>query len=196
MEQWLQRYRGLLLFALVLLVIAGLVFFQIHRPQPQPVLLSTATPVPSPEATPTSLPLRVYVSGAVKKPDVYALPPNSIIKDAMLAAGGPTSDADLDRINLALVVTDGQHVHIPRLGETSLPAQPSSGSSDTGAKVNINTADQAALESLPGIGPVMAQRIIAYRQANGPFGKIEDIQTVSGIGQATFEKIRELITTN
>lgn len=151
--------------------------------------------MPSPEATPTPRPLRIYVSGAVHHPDVYSLPPDSIVKDAILAAGGATDEADLDRINLALSVTDGQHVYVPRFEEERLPVQPPSGSSGSGSKININTADAAALESLPGIGPTIAQRILAHRQANGPFAHIEDIQNVSGIGQVTFEKIRELITT-
>jgi competence protein ComEA len=196
MEQWVQQYRGLLFVTLILLVLAGLVFFQTHRPEPDPILLSTATPLPSPEASPTARPMRVYVSGAVKQPDVYALPPDSIVKDALLAAGGPASEADLDRINLALAVTDGQQIHVPRLGEDNLPVEPASDLPDPEAKININTADQATLESLPGIGPALAQRILDYRQANGPFGKADDIMEVSGIGPATFEQIRGLITTN
>jgi competence protein ComEA len=108
------------------------------------------------------------------------------------AAGGATEEADLERINLALPVTDGQQVHVPRIGEDSSPVQPSSGQPAT-SRVNINTADAATLESLPGIGPALAQRIVEYRQAHGPFERIEDVMDVSGIGTATFEGIQDLL---
>jgi len=195
MKGWLERYRGVLFFILFALVLAGVVLLQIRRPEPQPIILSTPTPLPPPEATATPRPLRVYVSGAVYRPDVYTLPPDSIVKDAVVMAGGPTGDADLDRINLALAVADGQHVYVPHLGEETLPVQPPSAQAASEGKVNINTADLTALERLPGIGPTIAQRILDYRQAHGPFTRIEGITDVSGIGSATFEKIRDLITT-
>jgi competence protein ComEA len=183
-----------LLFVLVLLVIAGLILVQALRPRPQPLILSTATPWPSPAATATPHPLRVYVSGAVLHPDVYTLPPDSIVKDAIVVAGGATTDADLDRINLALPVVDGQHVYVPRLGEQDLPLPSRSGSSVSDGKININTAAAEELESLPGIGPSLAQRIVEYRQAHGPFARVEDLTQVSGIGPGILEKIRDLIT--
>jgi competence protein ComEA len=195
MGEWFEKYRGNLFFSLMVLAVSGVILLQVRRPEPQPIELSTATPLPSPEATPTTSPLRVYVSGAVHQPDVYTLPPDSIVKDAILAAGGATDDADLDRINLALAIADGQHVYVPHLGEESLPVEPPSAQSAPGGKVNINTADLKTLESLPGIGPVMAQRIVDYRQAHGPFANIEDVMEVSGIGPSTFEKMRALITT-
>ncbi len=199
METWIKQYRGAILFALIMLVIGGVVLFRLRRPAPAPISLQTATPSPAPSATPTPRPLRVYISGAVRRPDVYALPPDSIIKDALLAAGGPVEDADLDRVNLAAAVADGQHVYIPHQGETALPVSLScecsepSGSGGQG-QVDINTADAATLDTLPGIGPVTAQRIIEYREAHGPFAQIEDIMHVSGIGQSTFAKIRDRIT--
>jgi competence protein ComEA len=195
MGEWLEKYRGNLFFAVMVLAISGVILVRVRRPEPQPIELSTATPLPSPEATPTVCPLRVYVSGAVHQPDVYTLPPDSIVKDAILAAGGATDDADLDRINLALAIADGQHVYVPHLGEESPPVEPPSAQTAPGGKVNINTADLKTLESLPGIGPVMAQRILDYRQAHGLFAKIEDVMEVSGIGPSTFENMRELITT-
>ena len=195
MEQWLTRYRWILLLGIAALVIAAVILIQVLRPSPQPVRLSTSIPLPTLEATPTPYTIRVYVSGAVHHPDVYTLLQDSIVKDAMEAAGGPTKEADLERINLALPVTDGQQVHVPRQGEDSPPVQPPSGQPATGGKVNINTADSAALESLPGIGPSLAQRIIDHRQSNGPFERVEDVMEVSGIGEATFEGIKYLITT-
>jgi competence protein ComEA len=190
-----QRYRGWILFAAVLVALAGIIIFQAMRPRPQPIVLLTPAPLPSPEPTPTPSPLRVYVSGAVHNPDVVLLPAGSIVKDALLAAGGAAADADLDRVNLALAVTEGQHVYVPRRGEADLPVPLPAQRASVGLKVNINTADTTALESLPGIGPSLAQRILDYRQAHGPFARIEDIQEVSGIGPATFAKIQDLITT-
>jgi competence protein ComEA len=194
-EQWLERYRGILFFALIGLAIAGVVVFQVLRPESQAITLSTPTALPVPEATVTPRPLRVYISGAVQQPDVYALAPDSIVKDALLAAGGPTEEADLDRINLASPLSDGQHVYVPHLGEENLPVQLPTSPVSSGGKININTADQAQFETLPGIGPSIAQRIVEHRQAHGPFARIEDIVDVSGIGQGTFEKIQDLITT-
>jgi competence protein ComEA len=194
-EGWLERYRGILVFGLIVAALAAVALFQMLRPSSQSILLSTATPLPSPEATSTPRPLRVYVSGAVRRPDVYILPPDSIVKDAMLAADGAADGADLNRINLASPVADGQQIYVPWQGEENLPVQPPAAKSASGSKVNVNTADMAALESLPGIGPSLAQRIIDYRQAHGPFARIEDIMEVSGIGQGIFDKIGDLITT-
>ncbi len=194
MQQWLERYRGFLLFVLVVVALAAVILFQALRPGPQPIHLSTATPSPLPAVSPTTRLLRVYVSGAVHQPEVYALSPGSIVKDAILAAGGAANDADLDRINLALPVADGQHVYVPHLGEENPPVPSRAGSPLSGGTVNINTADAAALESLPGIGPALASRILDYREAHGPFAQIEEIMDVAGIGPATFEGIRELIT--
>jgi competence protein ComEA len=195
MDQWLEQYRGILLVVLIAVVIIGIVLFQTLRPQPKSINLTDPTSVPSPEITHTPCPQRVYVSGAVHNPDVYALSPDSIVKDAIVAAGGATEDADLDRINLALRVADEQHVYVPHIGEDDLPVQPPSIQQASEDKVNINKASCSELESLPGIGPTIAQRIVDYRQSHGPFSRIEDITNVAGIGPATLEKIRELITT-
>ena len=195
MGQRLERYRWLLLLGIVVLILGALVLFQVLRPASQPVRLSTAIPLPTQALDPTPDTIRVYVSGAVQSPDVYSLFQDSIVKDAMEAAGGPTDDADLERINLALPVSDGQHVHVPRKGEDNPPVQPPSGQPESGGKVNINTADPDLLESLPGIGPALAQRIVDHRQSHGPFERIEDITEVSGIGDAILESIQDLITT-
>jgi competence protein ComEA len=197
--EWLDKFRWVIFLAVVLVVGGGFLFIQTRSPEPPPLILSTATPVPTPEATPTPRPPRVYVSGAVQKPDVYTLAPDSIVKDAILAAGGPSDEADLDRINLAQPVADGQQIYVPRIDEESPPIQiPSSQRSQPiiASTININTADVAALESLPGIGPALAQRILNYRQANGPFANPAEIMEVSGIGPATFEGIQDLITTD
>jgi competence protein ComEA len=136
----------------------------------------------------------VYVSGAVHQPDVYELSPGSIVKDAIAAAGGPIDSADLDSINLAVELRDQQQVHVPRQGE-AVPMAPTLGNGEAvGGPVNINTAAAAELETLSGIGPKTADAIVEYREANGPFASIEDIMKVPGIGEGTFEKIKDEIT--
>jgi competence protein ComEA len=190
MGQWLERHRGMLFAILVVLLTTGVVLLQLRQPSRSPIVVTTATPVPQPEATPTARPLRVYVSGAVQNPDVYDLWPDSIVKDALAAAGGPTNEADLDRINLAAPLADGQQIYVPHMGEEAFPVQPPS----VQDKVHLNTADLVTLETLPGIGPSLAQRILDYRQAHGPFEGIEELTEVSGIGPATLEKIRDLVT--
>jgi competence protein ComEA len=194
MEKW-EKYRWVLLLASVFVAVLGLVLLQLLRREPAPIILSTATSPPLPEVTPTPRPLRVYVSGAVLHADVYTLDPDSITKDALLAAGGPAKDADLDRINLASALVDGQHIYVPHLGEEDPPVQLPSRFSGIAEKVNVNVADATVLETLPGVGPVLAQRIVAYRQEHGRFARIDDILEVSGIGQQTFEALRDLITT-
>lgn len=195
MEQLPARNRWLLFLGIAGLALTAVVLLQVCRPAPQPIILSTATTQPAQLPTPTPYMIRVYVTGAVQRSEVYTLPQDSIVKDALQAAGGPTEEADLERINLALPVVDGQHVHVPRLGEETSPIEPPSRLPSTVGKVNINTADLVTLESLPGIGPSLAQRIIDYRQSHGPFERIEGIMEVSGIGQATFEGIQDLIMT-
>jgi competence protein ComEA len=195
MDQWLDRYRGVIFFILVVLVLGGVILLQLRRPDPPGVILASPAPLPSAQPTSTPRPLRVYVSGAVLHPDVYSLPPDSIVKNALIAAGGATGDADLDRINLAMPVVDGQHIYVPRQGEEQLPVEPPGNPPAANRKTNINTATLAELETLPGIGPTIAQRICQYREAQGAFVQIEDIMQVSGIGEATFAKIRDLITT-
>jgi competence protein ComEA len=158
-------------------------------------LVITAAPLPTvtpaaPTATPG--PIRVSVDGIVRQPGSYILPPSSRVDDAVRAAGGPSLEADLARINLAQVLRDGQHIHVPRVGEV-LPTPTPYGLSADG-RININLADAALLERLPGIGPALAQRVIAYREKHGPFVSIEGIQAVRGIGLVTFEGIRDLVT--
>ncbi len=184
----MENAKQFITYTLINLILVGAVVFFLRRPQPG------AMEIVPPPPTPTPSPLRVYVSGAVLKPDVYSFPPGSIVKDALMAAGGPTSEADLDSINLAMPLKDGMHVFIPRKGEAT-PAAASVLSNPTRSPlININTASQAELESLPGIGPSLARRIIEYRETHGPFSSIEDIKKVPGIGEALFSRIKDYIT--
>ena len=187
----LQRFRVLIM--IVLTAVVGAVIFVVLRPAPAAPII-TVTLRPTTPATPTPSTIRVYVSGAVKNPDVYTLPVGSIVRDAMNVAGGPAGDADLDRINLAAPLGDGVQVHFPRKGEPAAAAGGSTPGATAGAPIDINTATLEQLETLPGIGPAIAQRIVDYRQANGPFTSIEQIKDVSGIGDALFERLKGRIT--
>jgi competence protein ComEA len=191
------KSRVYLILTLVVGLIAGgaVVYFTMRATVPStPIVVSTPLPTPTPFPSSTPAPIRVHVSGAVRQPDVYELPPGSIVKDAVEAAGGPASSADLDGVNLAVELRDQQQVYVPRQGEIA-PMVPSVGGGGASVgPVNINIATAAELETLPGIGPKTADTIVEYREANGPFGTIEDIMNVPGIGEGTFEKIKGGIT--
>lgn len=195
--------RGYIGLSLAWLAVLGATLLLGRRPSGQPIeILPPPTPPPTATATPTATPspVRVDVAGAVRRPGVYILPAGSIIADAIAAAGGPADDADLDRINKAVALQDGMQVYVPRTTQPDErpvldlpPATPStvgSGGAQSRKLININTATAEELETLPGIGPAMAQRIIEGR----PYGSIEEIMRVKGIGQATFEKLRDYIT--
>ncbi len=183
--------------SIVGLVVFFVIYTILNRPEPtSPPLQITLQPRPTAEPpTPTPASINVYVSGAVNKPDVYALPVNSIVKDAITAAGGATADADLDRINLATKLTDQMQVDVPHKGDAASSA-PSNGTvpTTTGEKININTASAEELDKLPGIGPTTAKAIIDYRTQNGPFKTIDGIKDVPRIGDSLFQKIKDQIT--
>ncbi len=173
------------------LLAAGLILFASRAPRGEPVELLPP---------PTPLPMLVHVSGAVAAPGVYSLPPGSRVQDAVAAAGGLLADANDGLLNLAALLVDGQKVVVPTRAAAATPgggqgeAPPDHRSGGVDLLVNINTASQAELETLPGIGPSLAQAVIAYREANGLFTSLEGIQAVVGIGPVTFEEIKDLIT--
>lgn len=133
--------------------------------------------------------IMVHVLGAVQRPGLYELREGDRAVDAIAAAGGFTDAADQTQLNLARFVADAEQLYVPALGEV-----PASVPGESSGKVNLNTADAAALDTLPRVGPAMAERIIAWREANGPFTAIEDLLNVSGIGDKTFEGLKELVT--
>lgn len=137
--------------------------------------------------------LAVYVSGEVGHPSLCYLDEGSRVADAIEAAGGFTDEADASALNLARVLSDGEQVDVPALQEATTVTAPSGSSSQAAAsgRVNINTADAAALESLSGIGQATAAKIIADREANGPFKTIDDLKRVSGIGDKKLEGLRQ-----
>ena len=146
--------------------------------------------------TPTAQPIFVHVDGAVLSPGVYPLLANSRVQDAILAAGGFSDDARTDGVNLAARLTDGQKISVPRVGdpiEASNPGTEIRSGNGIGL-VNINTASQDELDGLPGIGPTRAADIIAYRDQNGPFTSIDELQNVAGIGEVTFSQLKDFVT--
>ncbi len=147
----------------------------------------------------------IHITGAVKKPGVYQLKPTDRIVDAVKIAGGATEEANLDLINLAALLKDGQKIIVPyktyseagkEINTNRYNNEASAYSSSTAsisAKININTANATMLQTLSGIGPVLSERIIEYRNQNGLFDVIDDIKDVSGIGEKKFEGIKNLI---
>lgn len=155
---------------------------------------------------PTPAPIVVHVTGAVVHPGLYTLKGEPRVDDALAAAGGLLSGANSTLLNLAAYVQDGEQIWVPWKSEAGLPTEnPSNGNrspspiaspsvSQLMGLININIATQVELETLPGIGPVLAQRIITYREENGPFRLIDDLQQVNGIGPTIFEKLKTYIT--
>lgn len=134
-------------------------------------------------------PIFVHVLGQVARPGLYELREGDRVIDAIAAAGGTTADADPGGVNLARLLSDGEQLAVPAVGEVTASAP---GVAADG-RVDLNTADVAALDTLPRIGPAMAQRIIEWREANGPISSVDDLLAVSGIGAKTVEALRPLV---
>jgi len=176
--------------------LAGALLYVSRAPAGEPIVLQPA---------PTKAPIAVHVIGAVPRPGLYEFAEGARIQDAIDAAGGLLASADIASTNLAALLEDGQQLDIPYLaGQAPQPADPNAlslpGATEEPVNptnpdlININTATLEELDSLPGIGPTIAQRIVDYRSQNGLFLSIEDIMNVSGIGPSTFDQIKELIT--
>lgn len=136
----------------------------------------------------------VAAAGAVVSPGLYRLAVGARVADVLNAAGGPTPDADVDQLNLAMKVSDGDRVYVPRKGEAPPPVVGVGGGATAGAAsdapVNLNTATVEQLDALPGVGPATAQAIIDYRKQHGRFRSVQDLLEVEGIGPAKLEKLR------
>ena len=195
--------------------LVGSVVLVLRRPEPPPIQLPpppTPAPSPTPLPTATPAPIVVFVSGAVAAPGTYVLPPGARVGDALTAAGGLLTEADPALVNQAQPIYDGAQVHVPPVAAvmpeaaravgppvglsgllpTPTPAAASSGASAqaSGALVNVNTATMAELETLPGIGASRAQAIVDNR----PYQTVDDLNRVPGIGDATLNRLRPLVT--
>jgi len=153
------------------------------------VVAPSSTAIPDAAAGPV---IYVHILGQVTHPGLYALHDGDRAVDIVAAAGGFTDEADPAALNLARFLSDGEQIVVPAVGEA--PPATGTGAAADGS-VNINTADAAALETLPRIGPAMAQRILDWREKNGRFASVDDLLDVPGIGAATLDGLRDLVTT-
>lgn len=194
-----QSTRTTILATLVIAIMIVIGLIAIVASRPDPVVMTINPPVPTATEVPTATPspILVYVTGAIAESETTVrVPHNSRVQDAINAVGGVTEDADLSRVNLAAIIHDGDQIHVPVLGDDSeeagvIPALPTRSG---GPVIYINTAVAEELQRLPGIGAVIADRIIAYREANGPFSSFEQLGEVEGIGEATLEEITPFIS--
>lgn len=142
----------------------------------------------------TSDTLVVHVAGAVDRSGVYSLPAHSRVVDAIDAAGGLSADAQPDAINLAALITDGQRIYVPAIGEAVVAVGAGGGDPVAAGPIDLNEATEEQLDELPGVGPATAAAIVAYREEHGPFGSIDDLGRVPGIGPAKLDAVRDLVT--
>ena len=185
------------LVALLAVTIGGAGLWYV-RSLPRPVEVSTtpsgatasapASASPSPEVI-----VLVDVAGWVRHPGVYEFGEGARVIDAIDAAGGVRTGALLEALNLAAPLADGTQILVPREGQEGV-APPVTGGAVAGGLINVNTATATELEELPGIGEVIAQAIVDYRTESGPFASVDQLLDVSGIGDATLENIRDLVT--
>ena len=166
-------------------------------PAPGTASAGSVPPSSTAEARGSPTALFVHILGAVVKPGLYQLHDGDRAVDAVAAAGGFTAEADRQQLNLARLVSDGEQIYVPKVGEVGAVPSGSSAAGGAGAiggKVNINTASESELETLPRVGPTTAKRIIAWREDNGRFATVEDLMSVTGIGEKTFAELKNLVT--
>ena len=181
MTDRLERYQWLIVAVFAVPLLSGIAYLVSNRLDgPEPLQIDTTGDVPTD--------IRVYVTGAVQQPGVYPLQDGDRWIDALEAAGGAAIDANLNAVNLSRRAQDEDHVYVPPQGSSAV-----AGASQS-PLVNINTADEAQLESLPGIGQVRARSIVQSRTSDGPFALIDDLLTRKVITQSVFDEIAPLIT--
>lgn len=162
----------------------------------RPAAAAPLAPVEAPSETPTPAgKIVIHIVGAIRKPGVYPFAEGARVVDAVRAAGGFVRGADRAAINLARKLIDGEQIVVPRRGETSPSAGATGpgGSAKQGGKININLATASDLTELPGIGDVLAQRIVDYREQHGPFRDVRDLMKVPGIGDRTFKRLEPYV---
>lgn len=176
--------------ALIVVVGGAAAVVVLTRPAPVEIVIVPPQPTDTPAPTSSPAPITVYVTGAVNRPNqLVTLPHGSRVQEAIIAAGGLSSEAQLMAVNLAGILRDGDQVHVPTQAEAArLPTLLPSAQT-----VAINRATEEELTTLPGIGPALAARIIAYREANGPFADLAALGEVPGIGERTLEALALLL---
>lgn len=179
--------------AVLALVVGG--WFLLRQPTGSPPEDTMARAEGAPAVTTTTAPavLVVHAAGAVLRPGVYRVQPGARVVDVIDAAGGPAPDADVNRLNLAALVTDGSQVYLPRVGE-AVPLPVGAAATAPAGPLNLNTATIEQLDALPGIGPATAKAIIAERDRRGRFRAVDDLLDVRGIGPAKLDALRDLVT--
>ena len=192
MSELLLDRRRLLVVAVALVAVLALAGRALLRPSdpsvPPPVHVARAA------APPKAAQLFVDVVGAVRRPGLYRVPDGARVADAVRRAGGPTPKAQLELVNLAARVADGEQVVVPRRGAVGAVALGGGGGSAAPAgPVHLNSATLEQLDALPGVGPVTAQKIVAYRQEHGGFGSVDELDAVPGIGPARLADLRNLV---
>ena len=196
---WRDRARDLVVrrrdqWPLIALVAAVALIALLWSGRTPPARIAPPATAPAAQTSPSPAEVvLVHVAGAVRRPGLYEFPAGARVADAVESAGGPRRGADLDALNLAEVLLDGTRVDVVRVGET--PGAAPAGAAPSGSgPIPLNTADQALLETIPGIGPVTATAIIGFRDEVGGFDSLEQLLEVDGIGPATFESIRAHLT--
>jgi len=176
---------GVVLF--LLLAVCGRLLLRSHEPA-----VVAPVRVAAPAKTATSARLFVHVVGAVARPGLYRLPEGSRVADALARAGGTTRKAQLELVNLAARIADGEQIVVPRRGSPGAVVPTGASGVSTGP-VHLNTATLEQLDALPGVGPVTAQKILDYRQQHGGFGSVDALDAIPGIGPARLEQLRGLV---
>lgn len=185
--------KPLLIVLAIALLVSGGIFFNQQEQSEQITLENTST-----SAEIENVPATVYVSGEVNKPGVVDLTTANRVSDAIKACGDFTASADKSSVNLAQKIEDGMQIKVLAVNNNAnAPLNTNANSSNKANSdlINLNTADEAELDKLPGIGPAMAKRIIEYRQENGNFKSIDEVKNVRGIGEGKFSKMQDKITT-
>jgi competence protein ComEA len=187
-------HRRLAAGAVLLVLVAVLVVRHLGGGGAGAAATAFAPVAPAHPAKPAAAKLLVVdVAGAVRRPGLYRLPSGSRIQNAIVAAGGTTRKAQLDAVNLAAPLADGEQVLVPGSAAAAAGSDPSASGPSPSAPLDLNTATAEQLDALPGVGPVTAQKIIAYRQAHGPFHAVDELQGVPGIGPAKMAQLKGLV---
>jgi len=201
---YIEKFKNLFIKIIIILIILVIIIYNFFISQNDENNLDISNIIVGPqniEIIEEIKKIKVYVTGEVNNPGVFEMNENSRIEDAIILAGGLTTNANIKNINLAFILEDGQKLYIPNVNDNEIEYISKEngeniidGLKNNNSKININKANLEELQSLPGIGASLAQRIITYRTKNGKFKSIDDLKNVSGIGEKKFEKLKDNIS--